>query len=97
MPDRHGEFADVRPIYRRGDRVLVELELGLYDLTILLSEIIAGELWLYRAGPRFVKTFPAGCIVRRLTPGEDFTRPGVGVSALRRVSAPAPLTRVYPW
>jgi hypothetical protein len=78
MPDRHGKFAEVRPIYRRGDRVLVELESGFYYLTVLLSEVIAGELWLYGAGPGFVKTFPAGCIVRRLAPGEDITWPGVG-------------------
>lgn len=73
MPDRHGKIANVRPIYRREDRVLVELESGLYDLKILLSEIIAGELWLYGAGPGFVKTFPARCIVRRIAPGEDLT------------------------
>lgn len=76
MPDRHGKLAEVRPIYRRGDRVLVELESGFYDLTIQSSEIIAGELWLYGAGPGFVKTFTAGCIVRRLAFGEDFTWPG---------------------
>jgi hypothetical protein len=28
MPDRHGKLADVRPIYRKGDRVLVELPSG---------------------------------------------------------------------
>ena len=78
MPDRHGKLADVRPIYRKGDRVLVELESGFYYLTILSSEVIAGELWLYGAGLGFVKTFPAGCIVRRLAPGEDLIWPGVG-------------------
>jgi len=78
MPDRHGKPADVRPIYRKGDRVLVELESGLYDLVIQSAEAIAGEVWLYGAGPRFVKTFPARCIVRRLAPGEDLTWPGVG-------------------
>jgi hypothetical protein len=78
MPDRHGKTADVRPIYRKGDRVLVELDSGFYDLTILLSEVVAGELWLYGAGAGFVKTFPAGRIVRRLAPGEDLTWPGAG-------------------
>lgn len=77
MPDRHGE-ADVRPIYRRGDRVLVELESGFYDLTILSSEIISGELWLYGAGTGFVKTFPAWRIIRRVARGEDLTWPGAG-------------------
>jgi hypothetical protein len=76
MPDRHGKLAEVRPIYRIGDRVLVELESGFYDLIIRSSEIIAGELWLYGAGPGFIKTFPAGCIVRRLALGEVFTWPG---------------------
>lgn len=74
MPGEHGK-AEVRPIYRRGDRVLVELSSGYYDLVIQSSEIIDGELWLYGAGPGFVKTFPAGCIVRRLAPGENFTWP----------------------
>jgi hypothetical protein len=78
MPDRHGKLAEVRPIYRKGDRVLVELESGLYELTILSAEVIAGDLWLYATGTGFVKTFPAGCIVRRLAPGEDITWPGAG-------------------
>ena len=76
MPDRHGKLAEVRPIYRKGDRVLVELESGLYDLTIRSSEVIAGELWLYGAGPGFIKTFSAECIVRRLAPSEVFAWPG---------------------
>lgn len=73
MPAAKGRGAEVRPIYRRGDRVLVEMEDGFYDLTIQLSEIIDGALWLYGAGTGFIKTFPAECIVRRLAPGEDFT------------------------
>lgn len=65
----------VRPIYRRGDRVLVELDSGFYDLIIKSSEVIAGEVWLYGAGPAFVKTFTADCIVRRLAPGESLEWP----------------------
>lgn len=76
MPAANGKRAEVRPIYRKGDRVLVELESGLYDLVIQVSEIIAGELWLYGAGPGFIKTFPAVCVVRRLAPGEDLTWSG---------------------
>ena len=78
MPDRHGKLAEVCPIYRKGDRVLVELESGFYDVVIHVSEVIAGELWLYGVGPGFIKTFPAWCIVRRLTPGEDLRWPGSG-------------------
>ncbi|MBV8857895.1 MAG: hypothetical protein JOZ02_13255 [Acidobacteria bacterium] len=76
MPAAEGKTADVRPIYRKGDRVLVELESGFYDVVIHVSEFIAGELWLYGIGPGFIKTFPAGCIVRRLAPGEALTWPG---------------------
>jgi hypothetical protein len=76
MPADHGDLAEVRPIYRIGDRVLVELESGFYDLIIRSSEIIGRELWLYGEGPGFVKTFPAGCIIRRLARGENFTWPG---------------------
>jgi hypothetical protein len=67
--------AVVRSIYRKGDRVLVELESGIYDLVIQSSELLGGELWLYGMGPGFVKTFQAECIIRRLTPGEVFTWP----------------------
>lgn len=76
MPDRHGKLAEVRPIYRRGDRVLVELDSGLYDLIIQTSEVVGGELWLYGKGPGFIKTFPAKCVVRRLSPGEESYGPG---------------------
>jgi hypothetical protein len=74
MPGEHGKGV-VRSIFRRGDRVLVELESGLYVLVIQSSEIIDGELWLYGAGPGSIKTFQAECIVRRLAPGERFTWP----------------------
>lgn len=75
MPDRHGELADVRPIYRRGDRVLVELPSGRYQLAVQSAEIVGGELWLHGEASEFSKSFPAKCVVRRLKPGEGFTRP----------------------
>lgn len=65
----------VRPIYRRGDRVLVELPSGKYQLMIEAAKIISGELWLEGKASEFSKFFPARCIVRRLMPGESFTRP----------------------
>jgi hypothetical protein len=65
----------VRPIYRRGDRVLVELPSGKYLLLIEAAEIIGGELWLEGKASEFSKLFPARCVIRRLKPGESFTRP----------------------
>lgn len=64
--------ATVRPIYRRGDRVLVELESGFYVLMIQTSEVIGGELWLHAAGFgfEFGTSFRAKSIVRRLRRGE---------------------------
>lgn len=70
MPDRHGELADVRPIYRTGDHVLVRLPAGLYRMEIRASEVIDGEVWFYgRRGYLFLP-FPVSCVVRRLTPEE---------------------------
>ena len=44
MPDRHGKPAEVRPIYRLGDHVLVRLPSGLYQMEIRASELIDGEV-----------------------------------------------------
>lgn len=46
MPAAKSKRAEVRSIYRRGDRVLVELPSGYYLLVIQDSKIIGGELWL---------------------------------------------------
>ena len=70
--------AEVRPIYRRGDRVMVELPSGFYQLVILSSKIVGGELWLDGEWLGFGTSFPARCIVRRLEPGEAFTWPTSG-------------------
>lgn len=72
MPDERG-VGDVRPIYRAGDRVLVELPPCYYELVIQSWEIISGELWLYAKVAGSPLPFPATCIVRRLAPGEAFT------------------------
>lgn len=77
MPDRHGKLADVRPIYRKGDRVLVHLPLGYYGLVIHASDIIDGEVWFYGRGTDVIMPFPVTKIVRRLTPDEPLTRPEV--------------------
>jgi len=72
MSHKRGEAAELRSIYRRGDRVLVELESGFYVLVIQTSEIAGGELWLHAAGFgfEFGTSFRAKCIVRRLRRGE---------------------------
>jgi hypothetical protein len=77
MPDRHGKTAEVRPIYRKGDRVMVKLPSGFYVLVIQASEFIAGELWLDGHSAEFGTSFPARCVVRRLAPGENFTWPKI--------------------
>lgn len=73
MPDRHGNLAEVRPIYRTGDRVLVELPPDFYVLSIQSWEIIGGELWLYAMVNGSTLPFPTTSVVRRLAPGEVFT------------------------
>lgn len=78
MPDRHGKLADVRPIYRLGDRVLVELPSGFYQLVVQSAKIADGELWLDGKAAEFYTTFPARLVIRRLAPGEVFTPPQAG-------------------
>lgn len=73
MPDRHGELAEVRSIYRIGDHVLVRLPSGVYRLVVQSAEIVGGELWLDGKASEFSKYFPARCVVRRLKPCEPFT------------------------
>lgn len=73
MPDRHGDGADVRPIYRNGDRVVVELPPDFYVLLIQSWEIIGGELWLHAKVGSVTIPFQATKIIRRLAPRESFT------------------------
>jgi hypothetical protein len=72
MPAAKGKIAEVRPIYRTGDRVLVELPSGFHVLVIQASEVVAGELWFDGESSKFGTSFPARSIVRRLAPGEVF-------------------------
>ncbi|HWW74719.1 MAG TPA: hypothetical protein VNZ44_04935 [Pyrinomonadaceae bacterium] len=74
MPAAEGELAEVRPIYRKGDRVLVHLPSGYYGLVIRTSEVIDGELWFYGVGAG-IMPFPAASIVRRLAPDEALIWP----------------------
>lgn len=64
---------DVRPIYRRGDRVLVELWPWFYILMIESWEVIQDELWLHCKIRDSAIAFPASCVMRRLAPGQKFT------------------------
>lgn len=75
MPAAKGDGAEVHPIYRKGDRVLVHLPLGYYGLVIHASEIIDGELWFYGKGVG-IMPFPATSIIRRLARDEGLTWPG---------------------
>lgn len=70
MPADRIELADVRPIYRRGDHVLVRLPTGLHQLEIRASEVIDGEVWFYGRRACLIMPFTTACVVRRLTPGE---------------------------
>ena len=65
--------ADVRPIFRRGDRVIVKLSSDFYVLVVQASELDGGELWLYARMGGSAMPIPATRVVRRLAPGEAFT------------------------
>lgn len=70
MPAAKGNSAEVRPIYRKGDHVLVRLPAGLYRMKIRATEVIDGELWFYGRRGHLIGPFTAACVVRRLTPDE---------------------------
>jgi len=66
MPGEQGK-AEVRPIYRKGDRVLVELlPFGYCDVVVEGSEIEDGRVWLYGACGGLGVRFTAEEIVCRL-------------------------------
>jgi hypothetical protein len=66
MPDERGKVAEVRPIYRKGDRVLVELPFGNYDMIVEGCEIEDGWVWLYGACGGLGLRFTPKAVVRRL-------------------------------
>jgi hypothetical protein len=57
---------EVRPIYRKGDRVLVELPFGYCDVVVEGSEIKDGRVWLYGACGSLGVRFTPKAVVRRL-------------------------------
>lgn len=91
MPADRVELADVRPIYKPGDCVLVRLPTGLYQLEIRASEVIEGEVWFYGRSACLIMPFPVTGIVRRLAPDEH--QAGDGVKLLRRASSSSPEPR----
>lgn len=73
MSVQQQQVAEVRSIYRRGDRLLVNLPPDYYVLLVQSWEIIGGQLWLYATVKGVTIPFPATDVVRRLAPGEVFT------------------------
>jgi hypothetical protein len=68
MPADHGTRAEVRPIYRRGDRVLVKLPFGYCEVVIQSYEMRLGALWLNGFGPGSLVSFPMKKVRYRLSP-----------------------------
>jgi hypothetical protein len=62
--------ADVRPIFRRGDRVLVKIDVVFYDMIIQRQKLIDGVLWLDGEGIGVAASFQLKSIIRRLAPNE---------------------------
>ena len=65
MPGEQGK-AEVRPIYRKGDRVLVELPFGYGDVVIEGAEVEGGRLRLYGVCGGLGIRFTAEAVVCRL-------------------------------
>jgi hypothetical protein len=66
MPGEQGKAAEVRPIYRKGDRVLVELPFGYCDVIIEGSEVEGGRLRLYGVCGGWGIRFTADAVACRL-------------------------------
>jgi hypothetical protein len=62
------QVAEVRPIYRRGDRVLVKLPFGYCEVVIQGYEMRRGTLWLYGRGPGSLVAFPMKKVRYRPSP-----------------------------
>lgn len=69
MPDEQGK-AEVRPIYRKGDRVLVKLLTGFCAFVIQEFEYMDRELWFYEVSCCLMMYFPFASVVGRLDAGE---------------------------
>jgi hypothetical protein len=69
MPGEQGK-AEVRPIYKKGDRVLVKFLTGFCAFVIQECEYREGELWFYGVSCCSMMYFPVASIVGRLGAGE---------------------------
>jgi hypothetical protein len=69
MPGEQGK-AEVRPIYEKGDRVLVRFLTGFCAFVIQECEDRGGELWFYGASCCSMMYFPVASVVGRLDAGE---------------------------
>lgn len=69
MPDEQG-VGDVRPIYEKGDRVLVRFLTGFCAFVIQECEDRGGELWFYGVSCCSMMYFPSTVIVCRLDAGD---------------------------
>lgn len=67
MLGEHGR-GEVRPIFRRGDRVLVKVPFGYCEMVVQGFETRGGSLWLYGLVWGFLVSFPIKRVRRRLAP-----------------------------
>lgn len=66
MPAAKGERAEVHPIYRKGDRVLVKIPFGYCEMVVQDYETRDGALWLNGRVWGFYVSFPIKRIRGRL-------------------------------
>ena len=77
MPGEQGK-AEVRPIYEKGDRVLVKFLTGFCAFVIQECEYREGELWFYGVSCCSMMYFPAVSIVCRLEMNENLSWSNLG-------------------
>lgn len=71
------QTAEVRSIYRKGDRVMVKIEFGYCEIVVQRHEIKNERLWLYGIYQGIAILFPATKVIRRLTRHEAVKWPDV--------------------
>lgn len=64
--------ADVRPIFRKGDRLLVKFPFGSCEMVVQRHAIKSGRVWLYGMCYGFVVLFFASQVIRRITLHQAF-------------------------
>jgi hypothetical protein len=71
------QAAEVRSIYRKGDRVIVKIEFGFCEIVVQRYEIKEGRLWLYGECQGIAILFPATKVIYRLTQYQALKWPDV--------------------